>query len=79
MESEKSVESGMRRGSCASLALENAAPTDIINVTGHKQEMDRIFNPLSIIATAITTGNVWVALAGTIVGSAILHASQIPI
>lgn len=33
---------------------------DIINASGHKQELDRLFSPFSIISTAITTGNVWV-------------------
>ena len=41
---------------------------ELINISGHKQELDRIFDPLSIISTAIATGNAWVALAGTIVG-----------
>ena len=40
---------------------------DIINVSGHKQELDRIFDPLSAISLAITTGNVWPALGGTVV------------
>jgi amino acid transporter len=47
-------------------ALEGVQDNEVINISGHKQELDRIFDPLSIIGTAITTGNVWVALAGTI-------------
>lgn len=40
---------------------------DVINVSGHKQELERIFDPLSAISYAVTTGNVWPALGGTIV------------
>ena len=36
-----------------------------INASGHRQELDRNFNLLSICALAITTGNTWVALGGT--------------
>ncbi|RMZ78090.1 hypothetical protein DV737_g4001, partial [Chaetothyriales sp. CBS 132003] len=38
----------------------------IINVSGHSQELERLFSSFSVISTAITTGNVWIALAGTI-------------
>ena len=40
---------------------------EAINVSGHKQELQRIFDPLSIISYAIASGNVWPALGGTIV------------
>ena len=36
-----------------------------INASGHRQELDRNFNLVSICALAITTGNTWVALGGT--------------
>lgn len=36
-----------------------------INASGHRQELDRNFNLLSICALAITSGNTWVALGGT--------------
>lgn len=39
----------------------------VVNASGHEQELERQFSLSSIISTAITTGNVWVALAGTIV------------
>ena len=47
-------------------SLPNAGDDDLINVSGHKQELERLFSTFSIISTAITTGNVWIALAGTI-------------
>lgn len=37
-----------------------------INASGHRQELDRNFNLLSICALAITTGNTWVALGGSV-------------
>lgn len=43
---------------------------EIINASGHKQEVERIFDPLSIISLAVASGNVWPALAGSIVSSA---------
>lgn len=54
-----------RRSSAAS-GIDNLADGDVINISGHKQELDRHFDTFSIISTAITTGNVWIALAGTI-------------
>jgi choline transport protein len=46
--------------------LDTVAEGDVINVSGHKQELERLFDSFSVISTAITTGNVWIALAGTI-------------
>lgn len=37
-----------------------------INASGHHQELDRNFNLLSICGVAVTTGNTWVALGGTV-------------
>ena len=38
-------------------------PTDIpINASGHRQELDRHFNLLSICDLALTSRNTWVAL-----------------
>lgn len=45
---------------------QDVTDNDLINVSGHKQELDRLFDSFSVISTAITTGNVWIALAGTI-------------
>lgn len=58
----KSSEEAARRRS----SLYNIEDGDLINVSGHKQELERLFNSFSVISTAITTGNVWIALAGTI-------------
>ena len=49
------------------VAAANAQDGDVINVSGHKQELNRIFDALSTISLAITSGNVWPALGGTIV------------
>ena len=38
-----------------------------LNVSGHKQELQRNFGLLSLCGLAITTGNVWPALGGAIV------------
>lgn len=40
---------------------------EIINASGHKQELERQFSLLPICAVGITTGNVWAALGGSIV------------
>jgi hypothetical protein len=51
-------------------SVEAADPVDVgevINASGHKQELKRQFGLLSICAVSITTGNVWVALGGAIV------------
>lgn len=38
-----------------------------INASGHRQELRRNFNLLSVCGVAITTGNTWVTVGGTIV------------
>ena len=43
-----------------------------INASGHVQELHRNFGLLSIVGLAITSGNVWIALGGTIVGLTIV-------
>lgn len=40
---------------------------EVINASGHKQELQRQFSLLSICSVGITTGNVWAALGGSIV------------
>ncbi|KAI9847703.1 MAG: hypothetical protein M1837_001951 [Sclerophora amabilis] len=40
--------------------------TELINASGHKQELQRNFNLLNICAIAITTGNTWVAIGGSV-------------
>ena len=46
---------------------DNVAEDGEINASGHRQELLRNFNLLSICSVAITTGNTWVAIGGTIV------------
>jgi choline transport protein len=40
---------------------------EVLNASGHKQELARQFSLLSICSIGITTGNVWAALGGSIV------------
>ncbi|KAF2719798.1 choline transporter [Polychaeton citri CBS 116435] len=40
---------------------------DVINTSGHRQELERNFGLWSICATGVVTGNTWTALGGTIV------------
>jgi choline transport protein len=39
---------------------------ELINASGHVQEVDRNFGLLSLTGFGITSGNVWPALGGTI-------------
>ena len=39
----------------------------LINASGHREQLERNFSVWSIIAYAITAGNTWVSLGGTIV------------
>jgi hypothetical protein len=39
----------------------------LINASGHKQEVERIFSMWSIVGFATTTGNTWLALGGSLV------------
>lgn len=41
---------------------------EVVNVGGHKQELDRNFSLLSISAVGIVNGNTWAALGGSVVG-----------
>ena len=46
---------------------------EVLNASGHKQELERNFSLLSICSIGITTGNVWAALGGSIVCSLSHH------
>lgn len=37
---------------------------EIVNVSGHQQELDRQFSLFSIVSVGVVTGSVWPALAG---------------
>lgn len=50
------------------LDLSLGATTEIVNVGGHKQELDRNFSLLSVSAVGIVNGSTWAALGGSIVG-----------
>ncbi|KAJ5901550.1 hypothetical protein N7495_002078 [Penicillium taxi] len=39
---------------------------ELINASGHHQELDRNFSLLSICAVAVTTGNTWIAQGGSV-------------
>jgi amino acid transporter len=39
---------------------------DVVNASGHKQELQRNFGLLSICAIAVTTGNTWIAQGGSV-------------
>lgn len=46
---------------------DNVIVGEVINASGHVQELDRQFSLLSICSIGITTGNVWAVLGGSIV------------
>jgi hypothetical protein len=52
--------------SSSSAASENI-PEGLINASGHKQELDRNFSLISLCGVAITTGNTWTAIGGSVV------------
>lgn len=39
---------------------------ELVNASGHRQEVERNFSLISICAVAITTGNTWIAQGGSI-------------
>lgn len=43
------------------------ASEDVVNASGHRQELQRNFGLLSICAIAVTTGNTWIAQGGSVV------------
>lgn len=53
----------------AELAAEdtNSNQGEMVNASGHKQELERNFSLLSICAVAVTTGNTWIAQGGSVV------------
>lgn len=54
-------------------ADDTIAVGEVLNASGHKQELERQFSLLSICSIGITTGNVWAALGGSIVSCACLE------
>lgn len=49
---------------------------EVLNASGHKQELERNFNLLSLCSIGITTGNVWAALGGSIVRYRVVAVSS---
>lgn len=41
---------------------------ELINPSGHRQELDRNFHLINICGLGITSGNTWIAIGGSIVG-----------
>jgi hypothetical protein len=40
---------------------------ELVNASGHRQELQRNFGLISICAVAVTTGNTWIAQGGSVV------------
>ena len=47
-------------------ATEDRPSGELINPSGHKQELERNFSLISICAVAVTTGNTWIAQGGSV-------------
>ena len=41
---------------------------ELINASGHRQELERNFQLINICGLGITSGNTWIAIGGSIVG-----------
>ena len=54
-------------------AEDNFASSDLINASGHKQELDRNFSLLNLCGIGITTGNSWTAIGGSVVCQATFY------
>lgn len=52
---------------------DDKASGELVNASGHRQELQRNFSLLSICAIAVTTGNTWIAQGGSVVGSALIQ------
>lgn len=64
--SEKQPESALANTQTPSDRSTNTSPDVLINASGHKQELQRNFNLLSLAGAGIVVGNVWPAVGGTI-------------
>ena len=47
-------------------ATEDRHSGELVNPSGHKQELERNFSLISICAVAVTTGNTWIAQGGSV-------------
>lgn len=66
---EKSDLSPTKEGSVVSSSEAHTLDAPL-NVSGHKQELERNFGLLSVCSLGITSGNTWIALGGTVVSFA---------
>jgi hypothetical protein len=44
----------------------DAQDGELVNASGHRQEVERNFSLISICAVAVTTGNTWIAQGGSV-------------
>ena len=51
----------------SSASAEGPPSGTLINVSGHKQELERNFGLISLCGLGITSGNTWIALGGSVV------------
>lgn len=49
---------------------------ELVNASGHAQELERNFSLLNICAVGITTGNTWVAIGGSVVSNFHFHEQE---
>ena len=66
---EEKLESAKANSSSDHIEGSAGAEEDLINASGHKQELERNFNLLSLCGYAITTSGAWVGLGSSIVGA----------
>lgn len=62
MAAERSDEKGVVDSSTE----EQRSSLELVNASGHRQELERNYSLLSICALAITTGNTWIAQGGSV-------------
>lgn len=48
-------------------SVESPNNGSLVNVSGHKQELERNFGLISLCGLSITSGNTWIALGGSVV------------
>lgn len=60
------TESPGKTGVVDSTKEDQQSQSDLVNASGHRQELPRNYSLLSICALAITTGNTWIAQGGSV-------------
>lgn len=81
---EKNVEAG-KTSDVLALSVRETAALGEVNISGHRQELQRNFGLWSICGVGLVTGNSWAALGGSIVielesrlDPASIHAASVP-